>query len=110
MKSIPGQSEPRVSSKEGEKQHGKQESDGDFKLRIRRARTVDTNGPEVKLTQEGEENKSTSEKHKSHTLISWIFFLTCSVGLGLKERRRRRREKETLWLLRQHEKYTVITE
>lgn len=54
------------SEQEGERKTAKQAgSVCDFKLSIRRPCTVDTDGPEVTLTQREKENKSTSENTKA---------------------------------------------
>lgn len=64
MKSIPGQTEPRVSRKDGEKQRGKQ------RVTVTLSSTLDncaqlTPTARGETDKRGEENKSTSENTKA---------------------------------------------
>lgn len=89
MKSFPGQT--TQSEQEGGRKTARQaESDGDLKLCISWPRTVDTDGPEVKLTQEGKKTNQRLKTQKLHPhQLDFLF--------KMQRRPRAKRQKKNHW-------------
>lgn len=86
MKSIPGKTEPRVSRKEGEKWRGKQRVMVALSSALDNYAQLTPTALRWSWHKRGRKQISVW-KHKSRILISRIFFLKCSVGLGQKEKK-----------------------